>query len=36
MLTFYLSDEVESDGKKDRRNLASLKLKIIRQDFFRG
>ena len=36
LLTYYLSDAIEKDGKQERRNLASLKLKIIRQDFFRG
>jgi len=36
MLTYYISDEAETNGRKDRRNPASLKLKIIRQDFFRG
>lgn len=36
MLTYYLSDVIEKDGKQERQNLASLKVKIIRQDFFRG
>jgi hypothetical protein len=36
LLAYYLSDETGKEGIYARRNLASLKLKIIRQDFFRG
>ena len=36
LLTYYLSDETGKEGIYARCNLASLKLKIIRQDFFRG
>ena len=36
LFTYYLSDETGKEGYSARRNLASLKLKIIRQDFFRG